>query len=331
MGANNSTSINAQTILEEATTNIVSNVLNVHSTSVSVDQDFNFSCDPDVYINAGKLCEQDKANYYNMVTAITLAGRDPPPPYNENVGPCTFCSAVGVSADAVVSISSDSTNTAKIANDIKNEMLNQLQNAIDTKSSGPVLSFTDTDIVNLTNIKKSIQNNFKSDVVNKTILNYTYKQSIKSNNQSLKNINQKLVASGISKSIISNLMDNDSTFKSSIESLNTVKSVQTNPIDSIGNTISNVVGSFTSMFSSIYIIMVIVAIVIFIMFKDIIFCFPLINLTPLRFLNLCKKNNTNNNNNQYQPQYPYQYQPQYQPQYQQQYQPGYPITYQKYN
>lgn len=315
MGASSSTSINAQTVLEDITTNIVSNVLNKHSTSVSVSQDFDFSCDPDVYINAGKLCTQDKANYYNMVSAITLAGKDPPPPYNENIGPCTFCSAVGVSADAVVSISSDSTNTAKIANDIKTEMLNKLQNAIDTKSSGPALSFNDTDIMNLTNIKKSIQNNFKSDIVNETILNYTYRQSVRSTNQSIKNINQKLVASGISKSIISNLMDNDSTFKSSIDSLNTVKSVQTNFVDSIGNTISNVIGSITSMFGSIYIIIVIVAIVIFIMFKDIILCLP-----PLTFTPLCKKNNSNNTQYQQQYQYPYQ-----------QYQLGYPIAYTNFN
>ena len=300
MGSSNSTTLNTQQILEEQTNNIVTNVLHKYSTSVSVAQLIDINCTQEQLANVTNACNREKENYYKMQIRMAELGRSMPE-YREDpeTSVCTFCSAIGVNQDAIVNITTDTNTSEQIASDIKSEMLNKLQSAIDTKSSGPFLSLSDTDITNITNIKNSVTNNFNNSIVNETLLNYTYSQTVKGSGVKIIKTNQKLLASGMSKNIISNLLNNDQSFKASVDSLDTIKSEQTNVVDSLGNTLSNIVGSVTSMFGSIWIVMLIIGVFIFMMFKDIILCLP-----PLAFTPLCKSNSSSQS-----PQQPYQQQP----------------------
>lgn len=299
MGATNSTSTNIQTILEEETNNIVTEVLTKNSTSVSVSQEINIRCDNDVYNNIAKLCAEENKYYAEMNSRVVERGFvNPNLTVKQGTSVCDLCSATNINQNAVVNISTDNTTTDKIANDIKAEMVSKLQKEIDNKSDGALFSDNSTNLTNLSDIKKSVENNFKNTVVRETILNYSYSQTTTSNNAKISNVNQTIVASGISKNIISNLMDTDQSFKSAIESLDKIKNKETNVVGvvgetasdvakTIGNTVTGVTDSLASMFGSIWIVILIIGVVIFIMFKDIILCLP-----PLAFTPLCKSNSS---------------------------------------
>jgi hypothetical protein len=292
MGATNSTSNNIQTVLEEETNNIVTEVLTKNSTSVNVSQNIDLSCD------IGELCLKEN-EYYAEKNARVMERGFP----NPNLGPrpgtsvCDLCSAVGINQSATISISTETAVTDKIANDIKAEMITKLQKEIETKSAGALLSDNSTELTNLSDIKKSVENNFNTTIVRDTILQYSYAQNIKLKNVRAANINQTIIATGISRNIISNLMETDKSFKSAIDSLDKIKSKETNAVGIVGETISDVAGtigktvssavdSIASAFGGIWIFILIIGAFIFIMFKDILLCLPPLSL----FTSLCKNN-----------------------------------------
>ena len=301
MGAQVSTTKNTNDIINEQVTKITNNVLTKNSTEVSASQVIDVSCTENAFIAALNACSQEKIDHNTLRRDLRIAtGKDIGPFEVTDSSACDMCSASDINQDSTISINTDSIDNNKIAAEIKANIDSELKKQIDSISSGPLLSYSKSDIENLTKIRNSVKNSFNTNVVNETLRKFQFNQTINSSNVKLTNINQKIVANQVSKSIISNLIENDNDFSNAVVSIDSVRKEEKNigdqfvqVVDSIGGTITGAISSISNMVGGIYIFMVLIIFAILYTFssqiKSFVCVFPPLKLFSMLFLDCSKK------------------------------------------
>jgi hypothetical protein len=194
--------------LKEIINNVTTEVIKgLKVDTVIVDMDMNVGCDLEVYNEAVRLCNLKKEEY-----ALTNKIFD-----KKKIPVCQACSFTDLKQDIIATIKSQDIENNTIANGIKDGLTNTLNTEI---------SYLGTQNKNkagsMTIIRDIIQNNFDTELVNNTIKNFSFKQSITILNMQAKNINQILVATVISNTIINNLIENNQAFNNAVKVLDEV-------------------------------------------------------------------------------------------------------------
>jgi hypothetical protein len=210
------TIVKLKEIINNVTTEVIKG-LKVDTTIVDID--LTVGCDLEVYNEAVRLCNLKKEEY-----ALANKIFD-----KKKIPVCQACSFTDINQSIIVTINSQDIENNTIANGIKDGITNKLNTEI---------SYLGTQNKNkagsMTIIRDIIQNNFDTELVNNTIKNFSFKQSITILNMQAKNINQVLVATVISNTIINNLIENNQTFN------NAVKVLDDNSIEEIPKNIPEI-------------------------------------------------------------------------------------------
>ncbi len=219
LGESKTTIKNTTDVLNEAITNITTSVLNSNSTAVSSAQLIDLKCDPMVAIKAMEIC----ANSTNP--------------------DCNVCTASDLNQEITLSINMQNVNNNTVATQIKDEINAKLEKEVQNVKGASFMTKTKTDIENLSTIKNKLLRNYNNNLVNDSIKNFAFSQTIKSENVKTNKISQKLVATVIASEIVNNALNNDANFKQDIAALDKIKNTETGLFQDIGSSISGIIGT----------------------------------------------------------------------------------------
>ncbi len=192
-------------IINNVTTEVLKG-LTVNTTAVF--QEMNISCDKIVYDEAVRLCKIKKELYkqYNI-------------PFNSKLIPeCMACSASDVHQNATIVVNSSDVENNAISNGIQSGLSNKLNDEVvflNTQGNNDKAT-------SMTVIRDIVKNNFNTKLINETIKNFTFEQTMDMRNLQVNKINQILVVNVIADTLINDLIDTNSEFNNAVEILDGV-------------------------------------------------------------------------------------------------------------
>lgn len=267
-----------ETVSDFATTvvtNVVVNVTNKYKTTTNSTQKVKIRCDNDVYQNCISSCAEATASYESMLGKLVKAGAingsemvsllstyDSPA--------CRCCSVANVDQSMVMNITTTDINDNDIANSIQSGIVNKLDEMLTSGTSGTV-GWGESEIASATKIKSIVENNFDTNIVNETLRQFNFDQTLEAENGSIRDVSQMTVATLVASNIVKNAIESNSELKTEVEKLAkgsaTTSGVGDNmegAVDSIATNLKDAIGSVAGMMSSLVFLWIAIAITIMI-------------------------------------------------------------------
>jgi len=131
---------------------------------------------------------------------------------------CNMCSLSDVNMDTNIAINVTAISNNKIADAIQNELKSKLEEMVTNKTEGGI-GLTDSQVSAITKLKTYVETNFNTEIINKTLNNYTFTQSLNAENQNVSRINMKLTGTVLGTAMIENAVKHDSSVQSLIDAV----------------------------------------------------------------------------------------------------------------
>ena len=235
MGASSSKTESSVDIANTVVTNVVTNVLTKNKVTASGTQTIDISCDQHSFDMMTAACSKDTDNMMKWLAIDnTLTGAEKQQIIAKGPASCDACTFSGnASQDMAISITAQDAQDNSIANSIKSQLSAKIDDALKNSISGTI-GAASSKVTALTNIKNYVDNKFETNIVNETLKQFAFSQSIKVTNQKTTGaLSQKLVANVMASNIVNNAISNDSSLKSDIEKATKAEATTTGAIDSI--------------------------------------------------------------------------------------------------
>ncbi len=234
MGPSISKSRTSFELVNNVTTEVMTKVLTEFSETVSSSNYIKVECSPDVYNECIKSNKEYKIEMAK--NGIKLAE-------GEDLG---CCSVSNVNQEIIVNIKTESITDNSVATKLQSALLSRIQEDIKASASGSLtLNMTDTE--RDTRIQNYITNKFNTDIVNKTLLTFEFKNALEVKNGSARGVTQKNVATIVSSVLAKAALDSDAQLKSDVDAILKTEDKTSGGLDNL----TSMVSSFTDMVKGI--------------------------------------------------------------------------------
>ena len=252
MGATQSSTQTSTDIATSVISNVVVNVINTDSTTVNASNDLIADCSSDVNIAATQACSSD-----TIAIAKLIANASPEIAkiLNNSMPPasCSMtCQATDIDMINNVNINVSSINDNTLANKIKSDLTAKLEQLVTNKTDGGI-GLTTSQVDAITKLKTYVENNFDTKIVNETLKNFTFTQTIKATNQKISRVNMKIASTVLGNAMITNAVKNDSKVQSLIDAAVTTTAETSGFNFSLFGGIAGIVGFLAIVFIIIFI------------------------------------------------------------------------------
>lgn len=215
MGATQSSTETSTDIATSVISNIATSVVNKNTTTVNSSNDITAECTDVAFTAAVNACSIDTRELNKLIATAS--------PETQKIliksgkpSSCSMCSLQDVNLDTNVAINVSAINNNKIADEIKNELTSKLEQMVKNKTEGGI-GLTDSQVTAITKLKTYVETNFDTKLVNETLNNYTFTQTLNAKNQNISRVNMKLTGTVLGATMIDNAIKRDANVKTLID------------------------------------------------------------------------------------------------------------------
>ncbi len=216
MGATQSSTQTSTDVATSVISDVVVKVITKDSITASGSNELILDCSEGVNIAATQACSADTQAITKLISTSTpeiakiLSNSLP-------AASCSMtCQGTDINMTNNVNINVSSINDNSLANKIKSDLTAKLEQMVTNKTEGGI-GFTDSQVNAITKLKTYVETNFNTQIVNETLKNYTFTQTIKATNQKISKVNMSIAGTVLGSSMIANAIKNDSNVQSLID------------------------------------------------------------------------------------------------------------------
>lgn len=236
MGATSSKTQSSVDIANSFVTNVVTNVTNKNKVTTSASQNMEFSCSDAVKVNSDNACSKLISENTSIIMADPSLSVSDKIKLRDSYHPsvCDACTISGnISQESIISITTDDISNNSMANSIQAELSSKINDQLKNTISGTI-GAASSKVEALTTIKNYVDTKFDTNIVNESLKQFAFSQTIKSTNMNTTGmITQKLVANVVATNLVTNAIQNDAKLKAAVDKATTAESSTTGAIDSI--------------------------------------------------------------------------------------------------
>jgi len=255
MGGNVSKDMSSSDVTNEFITNVVTNVTNDKTTTVSTEQKQKIGCSEDVLNNVAAACAKATDLQTNAKTdlykAYIAAGTEPSDAliasFDKKPPVCDACSAKKILQSSVMTINMQDITDNSIASKIQTDLLSKLDA---TKKTLQNEGFSKNDVLDssISTIKNKIESDITTNIINKTLTSFVTNQNQEiGNTMGVEDVSQVSVVNFVSAALVENVVEGDESVKAAIENITTKeniqKSIASNTTDMVGSVANNLIGT----------------------------------------------------------------------------------------